>query len=427
MDQIWVPLKGEVRTLIMDEAHKPKYSVHPGADKMYYDLRDRYWWLEMKKDIAEYSKPRALGTRLDINTIYHPRLMVRGVYKFKLLEDIALEASCPGLSGGSWDVYLPLVEFSYNNSYHSSMRCAPFEALYGRKIKVRLKAARDHKNMLYDKRRKPLEYSVEPVEIWEREFKKLKRSRIAIVKVRWNSKRGPEFTWERKDQMKLKYPRKLTLMVRNPCVWHVPMNKMAGTPLGEMADQTIMGTIHNSDHAAFASGYSCGGSLKASDNSALVSPTPIINMSRAGNHEELLSGMTNNMHEVAVDALVLLWLKNLIVDESPIVQSVSIQDKPGSYIAAAGGSRPKPSATGGSKLDLTCYVRLLYLLNVWGRSSFARCLIEINAKDILKESLTIGVHLIEDTGFTIKTVLIPITVVTPVVHAPIVEMTNDGF
>ncbi|GKF59711.1 putative reverse transcriptase domain-containing protein, partial [Tanacetum coccineum] len=54
MDQIWVPLKGEVRTLIMDEAHKPKYSVHPGADKMYYDLRDRYWWLEKKKDLAEY-------------------------------------------------------------------------------------------------------------------------------------------------------------------------------------------------------------------------------------------------------------------------------------------------------------------------------------------------------------------------------------
>ncbi|GKE29489.1 putative reverse transcriptase domain-containing protein [Tanacetum coccineum] len=49
-----VPLKGEVRTLIMDEAHKSKYSVHPGADKMYYDLRDRYWWPGMKKDIAEY-------------------------------------------------------------------------------------------------------------------------------------------------------------------------------------------------------------------------------------------------------------------------------------------------------------------------------------------------------------------------------------
>ncbi|GKD75131.1 putative reverse transcriptase domain-containing protein, partial [Tanacetum coccineum] len=48
-----VPLKGDMRTLIMDKAHKSKYYVHPGADKMYYDLRDRYWWPEMKKDIAE--------------------------------------------------------------------------------------------------------------------------------------------------------------------------------------------------------------------------------------------------------------------------------------------------------------------------------------------------------------------------------------
>ncbi|GJX23248.1 putative reverse transcriptase domain-containing protein [Tanacetum coccineum] len=55
LDQIWVPLKGEVRTLIMDEAHKSKYSVHPRADKMYYDLRDRYWWPGMKKDIVEYT------------------------------------------------------------------------------------------------------------------------------------------------------------------------------------------------------------------------------------------------------------------------------------------------------------------------------------------------------------------------------------
>ncbi|GKF87381.1 hypothetical protein Tco_0258258, partial [Tanacetum coccineum] len=46
----------------------------------------------------------------------------------------------------------------------------------------------------------------EPMEILEREFKKLKRSRFAIVKVRWNLKRGIEFTWEREEQMKLKYP-----------------------------------------------------------------------------------------------------------------------------------------------------------------------------------------------------------------------------
>ncbi|GKD91228.1 putative reverse transcriptase domain-containing protein, partial [Tanacetum coccineum] len=54
LDRILVPLKGDVRTLVMDKAHKSKYSVHPGADKMYYDLRDRDWWPGMKKDKAEY-------------------------------------------------------------------------------------------------------------------------------------------------------------------------------------------------------------------------------------------------------------------------------------------------------------------------------------------------------------------------------------
>ena len=214
--------------------------------------------------------------------------------------------------GGSWDTHLPLVEFSYNNSYHTNIKCAPFEALYGRKcrspicwteigdsqitgpeliqettdkitvIQERLKAARDRQKSYADWRRKPLEFQVgvvrfgkrgklvpryvgpfevlerigpvayklklpqelanihdtfhvsnlkkclhdetlhvpleeirvnsrlqftkEPVEIMGREIRTLRRSRIPIVKVRWNSKRGPEFTFEREDQMKHKYP-----------------------------------------------------------------------------------------------------------------------------------------------------------------------------------------------------------------------------
>ncbi|GJX05461.1 putative reverse transcriptase domain-containing protein [Tanacetum coccineum] len=54
MDRIWVPLVGGVRTVIMDEAHKSKNYMHPRADKMYHDLRDMYWWLGMKRDIATY-------------------------------------------------------------------------------------------------------------------------------------------------------------------------------------------------------------------------------------------------------------------------------------------------------------------------------------------------------------------------------------
>ncbi|GKD98082.1 putative reverse transcriptase domain-containing protein, partial [Tanacetum coccineum] len=53
-DRIWIPSVGGVRKLIMDETHTSRYSIHPGADKMYYDLRDMYWWPGIKRDIAEY-------------------------------------------------------------------------------------------------------------------------------------------------------------------------------------------------------------------------------------------------------------------------------------------------------------------------------------------------------------------------------------
>ncbi|GJZ73882.1 putative reverse transcriptase domain-containing protein [Tanacetum coccineum] len=220
--------------------------------------------------------------------------------------------------GKGWVNHLPLVEFSYNNSYHASIKAAPFEALYGRKcrspicwaevgqvqltgpkivqettekiiqIKQRMQVARDRQKSYADLKRKPMDFQVgdevmlkvspwkgvirfgkrgklnpryvglfkvlekvgsvayklelpeelsrvhntfhvsnlkkchadeplavsldglrlndklqfveEPVEIMDREVKQLRRSRVPIVKVRWNSRRGPEFTWEREDQ-----------------------------------------------------------------------------------------------------------------------------------------------------------------------------------------------------------------------------------
>nr|GEY39360.1 putative reverse transcriptase domain-containing protein [Tanacetum cinerariifolium] len=53
-ERIWVPVYGNLRTLIMNEAHDTRYSIHPEANKMYYDLRGLYWWPRMKKDIAMY-------------------------------------------------------------------------------------------------------------------------------------------------------------------------------------------------------------------------------------------------------------------------------------------------------------------------------------------------------------------------------------
>ncbi|GJX44403.1 hypothetical protein Tco_0261079 [Tanacetum coccineum] len=232
------------------------------------------------------------------------------------------------LGTNGWDRHLPLVEFSYNNSYHTSIKVAPFEALYGRKcrspvcwvevgevqltepeiihettkkifkIKDRMQVARDRQKSYADQRRRPLEFEVgdrvllkvapwkgvvrfgkrrklnpryigpfqnierigpvayrlelpqelsrvhsvfhvcnlkkclsddtlvipleeiqlddklnfveEPVEIMDREVKQLKRSRIPIVKVRWNARRGPEYTWEHEDQFKNKYPHLFT-------------------------------------------------------------------------------------------------------------------------------------------------------------------------------------------------------------------------
>nr|GEX56912.1 putative reverse transcriptase domain-containing protein [Tanacetum cinerariifolium] len=316
----------------LQKAHKSKYYVHLGADKMYYNLRDKYWWPGMKKDIAKYVKWEGITmdfvTKLPRASSGHDTIWVivdrltksahfvpmREVYKMDRLARLYLNEivarhgvlisvisdrdsrftsrACVLDFGGSWDVYLPLVEFSYKNSYHSSVRCAPFKALYDRKcrspilwaevgegqligpelvqetsekisrIKDRLKkgAVRFGKkgklaprfvgpfeiiekagpvayrldlpeelNGVYDTfhvsnlkkclvdptLQMPLDdiqvddklnIVEDLVETLEREFKKLKRSRTAIVKVRWNSKRGPEFTWEREDQMKLKYP-----------------------------------------------------------------------------------------------------------------------------------------------------------------------------------------------------------------------------
>nr|GEV11791.1 retrotransposon protein, putative, Ty3-gypsy subclass [Tanacetum cinerariifolium] len=216
LDRIWVLLKGDVRILIMDEAHKSKYYVHPEADKMYYDLRDRYWWLRMKKYIVVYERiAMDFVTKLPKTSSWHDTIWVivdrltkyahflpmREDYKMDrlarlYLNDIVARHDTPILiifdrdsrftSRGNWDVYLSLVEFSYNNSYHSSVRCAPFEALYGRKyrspimwaevgegqligpelvqettkkitqIRDRLKAARDRQKSYEDKRRKTL-------------------------------------------------------------------------------------------------------------------------------------------------------------------------------------------------------------------------------------------------------------------------------
>ncbi|GJZ21346.1 reverse transcriptase domain-containing protein [Tanacetum coccineum] len=226
----------------MHESHKSKYSIHPGSDKMYNDLKKLYWWPNMKAIIAEYvgkcltcsrvkiecQKPsgllvqpeipmwkweiitmdfvsklpktsighdtiwvivdrltklahfipiratdsmetltrlyikeivsrhgvpisiisdrdshftssiwqslqNALGTQLDMSTTYQPKTDGQSERTIQTLEDML--RACAIDFGKGWDKHLPLVEFSYNNSYHASIKAAPFEALYGRKCR----------------------------------------------------------------------------------------------------------------------------------------------------------------------------------------------------------------------------------------------------------------------------------------------------
>ncbi|GJW74076.1 putative reverse transcriptase domain-containing protein, partial [Tanacetum coccineum] len=256
----WIPLFGDLRALIMHESHKSKYSIHPGSDKMYQDLKKLYWWPNMKAEIATYvrkcmtcakwakdmiwvivdrltksahflpakendsmekltrqylkevvsrhgvpvsiisdrdgrfvsqfwqSLQEAFGTQLDMSTTYHPKTDGQSERTIQTLEDML--RACVIDFGKGWDRHLPLIEFSYNNSYHTSIKAAPFEALYGRKcrspicwaevgdaqltgpeivrettekiiqIKHRLQASRDRQKCYADKRRKPLEFQV---------------------------------------------------------------------------------------------------------------------------------------------------------------------------------------------------------------------------------------------------------------------------
>nr|GFB19476.1 putative reverse transcriptase domain-containing protein [Tanacetum cinerariifolium] len=202
------------------------------------------------------SLQNALGTRLDMSTAYHRETNGQSEKTIQTLEDMLRACAIDFRKG--WVNHLPLVEFSYNNSYHATIKAAPFEPLYGQKCrspksyaelkrkpmefqvgdKVMLKVLpwkgvvrfgkrgklnpRVHNTFHVSKLKKchadeplavlldglhfddKLHFVEEPVEIVDREVKWLKQSKISLVKVRWNSKRGPEFMWEREDQFRKK-------------------------------------------------------------------------------------------------------------------------------------------------------------------------------------------------------------------------------
>ncbi|GKE33895.1 putative reverse transcriptase domain-containing protein [Tanacetum coccineum] len=297
--RIWLPRYGGLRNLIMHESHKSKYSIHPGSDKMYQDMKQLYWWPNMKADIAtyvskcltcakvkaEHQKPSGLlqqpeipvwkweritmdfivglprtpsgkddgqygeahsaipeGNCLsDMSTAYHPQTDGQSERTIQTLEDM-LRACVIDFGGRSKIVQIKnrlLTARSRQKSY-ADVRRKPLEFNVGDKVMLKVSSWKGV--IRFGKRGKlspryigpfkvlervgpkylsdeslvipldeiqlddKLHFIEEPVEIMDREVKRLKQSRIPIVKVRWNSRRGPEFTWEREDQMKSKYP-----------------------------------------------------------------------------------------------------------------------------------------------------------------------------------------------------------------------------
>nr|GEX11428.1 putative reverse transcriptase domain-containing protein [Tanacetum cinerariifolium] len=230
------------------------------------------------------SLQNALGTRLDMGTMYHLETDSQSERTIQTLEDML--HACSIDFGKCWDNHFPLVEFSHNNRYHASIKAEPFEALYGQKcrspvcwtevgeaqilgpeliqettekivqIKQGMQATRDRQKSYADLKREPMEFQVGDkvmlkVSPWKGvvrfgkrgklnpsesrwssnlgiglcsrsylgkglydsvsgEIKRLKRSWIPLVKVCWNSRRGPEFTWEREDSFRKKYPHLFT-------------------------------------------------------------------------------------------------------------------------------------------------------------------------------------------------------------------------
>nr|GFA57934.1 reverse transcriptase domain-containing protein [Tanacetum cinerariifolium] len=264
----WLPCYGDLRSIIMHESHKSKYSIHPGSDKMYQDMKKLYWWPNIKADIATYvskcltyakvivdrltksahflpvrendpldklarlylnrivarhgipisilcdhdgrftsnfwkSFQKALGTELSMSIAYHPETIVQRVVRFgkrgKLNPRYVGPFKVLAIVGKvTYRIELPQELSRVYHTFHVSnlKKCYADEPLVMPLEGIHI----DDK----------LQFKEEPIEIIEQEIKRLKQSWIPLVKVHWNSRRGLEFTWERKDLFKKKYPHLFT-------------------------------------------------------------------------------------------------------------------------------------------------------------------------------------------------------------------------
>ncbi|GJQ98262.1 putative reverse transcriptase domain-containing protein [Tanacetum coccineum] len=206
----WLPCYGDLRSVIMHESHKSKYSIHPGSERMYKDEKSYFCGpKQLKADIANISAQDRQKSYADLKQklmefevgdrvmlkvspwkgVVHfgkrSKLNPRYVGPFKVLAKVGKVAYRLELPQEFSRVHHTFHVSNLKKCYADEPLVMPLEGIH-----------------VDDK----LQFVEEPVEIMEREIKRLKRSRIPLVKVHWNSRRGHEFTWEREDSFKQKYP-----------------------------------------------------------------------------------------------------------------------------------------------------------------------------------------------------------------------------
>ncbi|GJY67975.1 putative reverse transcriptase domain-containing protein [Tanacetum coccineum] len=183
----WLPCYGDLRTLVMHESHKSKYSIHPGSDKMYQDLKQLYWEMDPMEKLMK---------------LYMNEVVTRHGVPVSIISDRDVgdaQLTGPAIIHGTTEKIVQIKskiqaahdrQKSYANIRRKPMVCRSFQG------------DRERQNCCHE----IMDHEIELVEVMDHEIEQLKRSRIPIIKVRWNSKRGPEFTWECEDQFKQKYP-----------------------------------------------------------------------------------------------------------------------------------------------------------------------------------------------------------------------------